>query len=274
MSRLLLIALAATLAACEPSASGLDPDDAVEAADTALADQDTDRALDLLAEAADAGHLGAMRRLADAYERGHIQAPRQRGTRASHLAVTASPEQAALARSRYADTLAARTEAGDPEALLAAALDLTGTLTRTDSTWAAEMTPAERDSLAGLHSRLDAMDVDRMPLGSVAVALGDTAAARRHLDEAVAAAEPNACLYGIMFSRDPPDLVTACGLAAHYDALAACPEEGLVEETAEGHLRSVRTGVPDAVALADSLRSLGVFDRHPRLGALFAEAES
>ncbi|MEM1118562.1 MAG: hypothetical protein AAGJ11_18795 [Bacteroidota bacterium] len=273
MPRLLLLALATTLAACGPSASGLDPQAAVEAADTAIAAHDADRALALLTEAAGAGHLEAMRRVAEAHERGYIRTPYEQGETSANLAVTTWPGRAAVARYRYASALASRAEAGEPGALLVAALELKGSLTRRNGTWEADMTPVERDSLAALHARLDAMDVDRLPLWSIAVALADTAAARRHLDEAVEAAEPRACDIRTWFgSSVGRDLSTARGLASYYDALASCPKEGLVEDALAPLAENVRAGIPEAVALADSLRDLGVFDRHAGAGALFEES--
>lgn len=273
MPRALVLA-AALLAACGPSASGLDPAAAVEAADEALLDRDADRALALLTEAADAGDLGARRRVVEAYERGYMRTPYERGRTSTNLAVTTWPGRAAFARRAYERALADHAEAGDPDALLAVAFALTGPLIQRDGTWESEMDAADRDSVVALHARLDASDVPRLALSSLARALGDEDAALRHLDEAVAAGEPNACYYRFWFGGDRPAIHNAEGTAAYYDAMAACSDPGFLTEAVGPLFDNAAAGMPEAVVFVDSLRAEGVFERHPRLEALLAEASA
>ncbi|MEM7786348.1 MAG: hypothetical protein AAF594_01340 [Bacteroidota bacterium] len=269
MSRLLLLALAATLAACGPPASGLDPDDVLKAANTAIAAHDTDRALDLLAEAADQGHLGALGVLAEAYERGYLRAPD------TNLPIWSCPGQATLASRRYQDALRAGAHRGEATALHRVAREMLAR--RWDGQTWQDPSAADRDSAEAIYRQLDGTQTPSLELSGLARALGRDAEAARIL-EAAAAHDVGACIIHTI-KTVPRVMAGSAALsqqvaseASYLDAMASCdalaraqgdplPGARRVTDLAE----SAASGDARAADLLDGLRAEGVFDRHPHL---------
>jgi hypothetical protein len=99
---LCLAAALAALVAGSATRSGLPPEEAFAEAQVAISEGDADRALDLLGEAADAEHLGALRQLARAYEAGHLtQVGTSRTPGRARLAIRTWPGQATRAKNAY-----------------------------------------------------------------------------------------------------------------------------------------------------------------------------
>ena len=275
--RPLVLAAALALAACGPSPSGLSPEAAYEAHHDALLDGDAVGALALLKEAAEADHLGALETLADARERGYMRAPfdarRKAGT---NVAVYSLPGQAEAARERFEAVRDAQARAGDPEAMRSAAFHVLGSDTFIDGRLAADATPAQLDSAAVLYERLLSTDLPRVQLALLAKALGRDDAYDRHVDEAAAAGEPQGCTCKLYMTDDRPDFSGSAGLALLIDRAMACAPEGPGVEIAARPVRTLldETGRGNAAARVtlDTLRRLGVFERHPRLAALVGEA--
>lgn len=235
---------------------------------------DAEAAYALLDEAADAGHLGALREQIEVHERGYLDPPGTSGD-ARRLPVTAFPWHAWGLHRAYNRALRDSAAAGSPTALLHVAHRLAGDLITTpDGAMETEMDPADRDSVAALVRRLDPTDVPRFQLALLSWHLGEEDAARAYLDAAVAAAEPNACSFRLMLTDGYATGPDVAGYAAFLDRAEACPLPPGGEGVADGGLRRLAAerdlGNPASVALLDSLRATGVFERHPRLETLVA----
>ena len=274
MTRLVLAALAVFVAGCGPAPSGLSPADTSEAVDHAVRRGDTDRAVALLRASADAGDYHAYGRLADAYGRGYFTARDAVGAPERNVAFRTWPWQAALARRAYVRGRDRAARAGDPVALLDVATSygdarqiVGGQLVASD------LTPAQRDSAEAIYALLVDTDVPRLRLALLAKDLGRDDAYRQHVGEAVAAREPNACAFQIWFSDAAPrvSLRHTAGLAAYLDRVRACAPEAPPPAEAVQQMEALREqvvlGNPAAAVALDSLRQLGVFERHPRLAA-------
>ncbi|MEM0962249.1 MAG: hypothetical protein AAGK21_06920, partial [Bacteroidota bacterium] len=108
-------------------------------------------------------------------------------------------------------------------------------------------------------------------LAWIAKGLGDDDAFARHIDEGVAAGEPQACTFQLWFTSDGPDLSSTQGYVDYYDRVIACdPGEGFhhVADSISNLVEEIGRGNEAAVVAVDSLRLLGVFDRHPQLAPL------
>lgn len=279
MTRFLVFVFALTvagaIAACRPAPTDLSPDALRTSYRSALLNGDRDRALDLLDAGAEAGHLFALAKLADAHAKGYLSVPWDAERKAPGvLPIRSLPGQAALAQRRYERALERGARNGEPQALLAIALDLVGPLYVTDGEMSSRIAPADRDSAEALYRRLVETDVLRMPLAHVAQALGDERGHVRLLAEAAEAGEPNACFSLIWFGGDRPDLSSMRGRAEYIDRMIACAPEGEGFEEAATSVRTLASeldrGNEAAGAALDSLRQLGVFERHPRLTAIAA----
>ncbi|WP_412068128.1 hypothetical protein [Rubrivirga sp. IMCC43871] len=278
MSRVLL--LAALLAGCSsPSAPRhLSTGHSVEGYAQAVEAGDTETALALLRDAADAGDLVALATLSQAYDRGYLSAGMVDGA-STHLAIWTLPWTAPLVQRRFDRELRQRAESGDPEALFMAADALLNRVF-VDGEWTHP--PADLDSARAIYHRLDARvdDDQRLRLAFLARRLDDDDAYHAHLDAAADAGDPQACVFRFWAgSRDTPP-GAAVTVADEIDATEACRARALASGFAESaplfdyggrvvaSLREqAQTGNPAATATLDSLRTLGVFHRHARLDA-------
>ena len=273
MTRLAFFLALALLAACAPRPSGLSPDAAFRASLQATERGDVPQALALLREAADAGHLDALALRAQATRRGYLRTGYGQGYRkgvlpANHafLVLPGEPEEAERA---YRRALHAAAASDDPDALFTAAFALTESQW-TGSEWTVSATA--RDSARTIYRRLVAAGADPGRLAALAWTLDDHAAHRRHLDDAVQAGDGQACWRRLWTEKRP--LATAAGFADFVDDAEACPPPPPGPDPVADDVRALaghaRSGNAAAVALLDSVRQSGVFERHPRL----AEAAS
>lgn len=268
MIRLLLLALAVVLTAC--SIPNRAPDAAYADYLAAVESRDADAAYAHLDAAADAGHLSAMAEQIEAHRRGYVAPP---GVDAPNLPVRTPLWRLGRLERRFARALRDSAAAGSPTALLFVSEQITGRLTIVAGEMQTDLAPADRDTVTALYRRLVGSDVARMALANVAWHLGDDDAARRHLDEAVAAAEPGACAFRLwIVSDERPDLGTPAGFADYVDRVGACPRPVGGPDPAADDVRALvaeADGGNDAArAFLADLHQTGVFDRHPRLDAL------
>lgn len=279
---ILLAVAVASAAGCGPAPSGLSPDDAYDAAYEAAADGDARRALALLGEAADAGHLDALAERAGAYEQGYLNVGYGPTV---NLALVVWPGQAARARADLDHALAAGLAAGDDATIFHLAKGLAGDAQYAEITGDTARATAARDSAVVLYRRLGP---DAKPLGRVLLAeqlaLPD---ARRVLDAAAETDGPS-CHYRAladgMFSTDAPgEELTALFLsvaynAAYIDEAERCDTLDPTSPDAHRAAAGVRFMADNARrdaryrTLLDGLRADGVFERHPRLAAALADA--
>lgn len=283
MHRLALLAIVpavalATLVLGRLQATDRSPQAAYEAAEAALTAGDADRAWDLYNEAADGGHLAALATVVEGREQGYLIVRDAGGRRAGHAAVLSLPGQALLARRAFERTLADSARSGRPEVLLLLAQTLRGSMTIINGEFDPDWTTEDRDSVAAIYQRIQDADLPQFQLALLAKALGDDDAYRQHLDRAAAAGEPHACTFKLFFTGEKHDRSTAADLARYIDAAdAACQPGGKPDpaaDTVRKLAEQIRYGNDEAAALLDSLRAEGVFERHPRLAALVADAEA
>ena len=274
---LLLIAF---LVGCRPTTTqGAYP----SAYEAALLDRDGDLATALLKSAASSGDTGAFRTVADAAATGFLVSPRvgsylyTGGLAAepdSQLTFRLLPGEGALIAYRYRRSLDKAAASGEPDALLAVAETLLGAQARVASGQLRSLdplAPAELDSARHIYDRLTGADVPRVRLAWIARGLGDEGAFARHIAEGIEADEPLACQFHVWHTGVPPDLSSTQGYADFYDRVLGCdPDEGyayVADSIAYLAGESERGNEAAAVAV-DSLRQLGVFERHPQLAAL------
>ena len=269
----LLAALAVALAGCGTAPSGLSPDDAFQSAMAAVDSGDVRRALRLLDEAADAGHLDALAVRAGAYRRGYLQTDYgrgyQRGVLPSNLPFFVLPGQAGAAGRAYQDALAAGAARHDADAMFRLAHELA------QPQWinSERIPPADLDSARAIYDRLNAQSADPFRLAMLALSLHDTDERNRQLDVATEAGDGRACWW-TLWTGPRRNLATAAGFSDYVDDAEACPLDLQADDPVADDLRAlagqVRAGNDAASALLDSLRAEGVFRRHPRLAALVA----
>ena len=280
MTRLVTaVALAAAVAGCGGPPSGLSPDDAFGAAMVAVDSGDAVRALALLDEAADAGHLQALAVRAEAYGRGYLRTDYgrgyQRGVLPANVRFVVWPGQAARTARAYHDALRAGVDRGDADATLQLAHELAEPK-YIDGRWVKP--PADRDSARALYRRLRAAGADPYRLAMLAYALDDTAERDRQLAAAADAGNGEACWLRLWWTGGPRDLATAAGFSAFVDDAEAGPPEMRGEDPVARDLRALtdqaRSGNAAAVALLDSLDAGGLFERHPRLAAVVAARQA
>ncbi|MEL6614730.1 MAG: hypothetical protein AAFQ43_03280 [Bacteroidota bacterium] len=259
MDRLLpLLALSGLLAACTPSMA---PEAAIEAAEAAEASGDARKALRYYRAAAEAGDLGALRTVATAYDRGYLRT--SGGFPVTNLPVFVWPGQDGRWRDRYETERDRRALSGDPSAWMQVADDLT--------VWNRDETQADRDSARAIRQRLvDEGEPFALVRAGLETVHNDRDAGLALLRRADAAGHPQACHLLILFERGDSALVTAKQWAEEIDRLAQCPvldpEKPSRGETVIRNLRdAVDRGDAEAQVHLDSLRTLGVFERHPRL---------
>ena len=274
MPRLGLLLAALALAACGPSTPDLTADQAWDGYRAAVEAGDGDRAVKVLEAAAEAGDWGAMGQLAAIYERGYVRTPYEgQGTTQQNLPVSASRRKAEFARARFEAARDRAAAEGDPGALYQTA----DAIVQRDRPGGTEVgnteplrDPAAHDSAAAIYRQLVDSDLPRLSLAMLASALGDSAAYRRHIDEAVEAGEPRACSFKLWFSGRPkPDLSTLRGRADYYDHVLDCDSSDEARDHVAGDVRAlheqIALGNAASVVALDSLRRLGLFERHPWL---------
>jgi len=268
MRTLLFVAAAsATLLAC--GRSGLPPGDAFQAHYKALADGDTHRALALLEDAAESGHLDALATLAEARHRGYLRSPSE--SAATFIPIVTFPWQAPLAARRLDRALRAGVEAGNETARFFAAEHLLDKRF-VDGEWVSS--EADRDSARALYRSLADDGADPFRLAFLAQRLQDKDAYFHYLNAAAESGNPSACslLFWPKTRSHKPD---ADALAERIDEVEACrqrvPEADRDQPSFDFAANTVRALVAAGTEMApvvDSLRALGVFERHPRLAAL------
>ena len=276
MTRVLVLVLATSvlgLAGACSQASGLAPEDAYAAAGDAIRAGEAEQAVSLLDEAARAGHLGALRSLAHAYDTGGLSVGLHGPS--DVLVIARSDRRAHRYRTAYDLALADSVRAGRPDALLHAAVEMLGVrmvVTRREDLpaeiraryWDA----VDLDSVRALYGRIDGAALNGpgvLLLAQLGQALGDTTAAMRLYDRAVADGDPGACIYKVQAEHGAPDLFSAAGLAAHADQMAACAEHWPQPGYLDGVRRSARNGAARSAEVLDSLETLGLFRRYPHL---------
>ncbi len=267
------------LAGCGPAPSGLSPSDAFQASLDAVGQGDVPQALVLLDEAADAGHLGALEYRARSYKMGSLRADYHDGWQPGQISgahpFLVLPGQAEAAEAEYQSALRSAADDGDPDAMLSLALEL-GQRRWIAGEWVT--LPSGIDSARVLYDRLVSADAPPRDLAALAHVLDRDRDRQSHLARAAQAGDPVACLHRAYDEHGFP--FSARGLAPAIDALEACRDlaEGKPTPVAFDHndkrlgelAEQVRGGNPDARVILDSLRQLGVFERHPRLAAVVA----
>ena len=268
LSRLfLLAALAVVFAGCSSPVS--DPDAAREAAREAAANGEAREAIRHYKSAAEAGDLYALSTLATIYERGHV-----RGEPGPYTAIFTLPGQGARWRARYERERDARARSGENEALLVVAQDLCGAFSRNDC----EAQPALADSARAIRERLadDGYAPALFMLAFHHRQRGEDAAFDSLLARAEAVGEPEvrarACFFRVFMGEGGTDQTSAARTARHIDRTERChamhPDGENRNVRLVGNLRdAARRGNANASAHLDSLRTLGVFERHPHLGS-------
>ncbi len=276
MTRFLLAALAALVAGCGAAPSGLSPDDAFQSAMTAADSGDVRRALALLDEAAEAGHVEALAVRARAYGRGYLRTDygrgHQRGVIPSNLSLLVLPGQARAAEDDYQQALAEGARAGDEDVLFRLADKL---LDRqfAEGVWR----EGDQDSARAVYRRLSAQGAAPLRLAFLAKRLDDDPAYDAHLDAAAAAGDPHACLFQMYRSHGQAEMFSARRVAASIDHVESCRAASpaardskrlaYADSTLSSLANQARRGNAEAHVVLDSLRTLGVFERHPRLAA-------
>lgn len=276
----LSILLLLSLSACRPDPSALSPDDAVRAHIDALRQGDAAHALALLTDAADAGHLEALRVLADARQQGYLRVPYDPATKsATLLPIRTTRWKTGRALRRYERALEDAARAGRAEALFHVA----DRLLEPRRIHGAHVTVnTDLDSARAIYRTLADRGADPLRLAFLADRLGDEAGHLAHLDTAAEEGDPNACVFRYWARRDRGDRFTAAGVARQIDALETCRDRAIeADRTVEMFTSGERVvgdlaeqagrGNAEAMAVLDSLRADGVFERHPRL-APHAEA--
>lgn len=267
-----LILLGLGLAACHSPAPGLSAETLRQRADSLALAGAPGVALRYLEAAADQGDLEAFARLAAAHDRGYLRIPTDpnspHGTQ--HVAIWSFPWQAGRWRSAYEQARDEQAREGDHTALLRLADDLA-----VPSLWLRRPDALpDPDSARAIRQRLiregsgPAMVHEALRLHSN----GDRDGADALLVRAAEAGQPQACELRVAFRTQPGlpsrDDASAQAAATLIDALEACPsrrsESGGTRIVA-GLKRGQRSGATQAGAQLDSLRALGVFERHPHL---------
>lgn len=229
----------------------------------ALAAGDADRALALLEAQAETGDLQALAQLADARSRGYLIA--SPGTPAVHLPIETWPWEGPLATRRFERALADSVALGSESALfLLADRHLDRPRPQSPNVEAAR---AIYDRLVGEGAR-------PVGLAYLAQRLGDEDAFLRHLADGAAAGDAQACTLHFWQTRAEYDVHSARGMAERIDRIGACqaldpvaeqPTEAYGRYEIEPLVAQHALGNAAAAVTLDSLRALGVFERHPHL---------
>ncbi len=270
--RFLLLLLPLALAACSDPSPVLAEREFLAAYDEARASGDAERAVDIVRVRAKAGDVGAMQHLAGVYQSGMVRTPDRPWKLGEPMRVRAWPGQARLWRARYERERDQKAREGDPDALFALAQDLIFPDPSAEAH--AAVTQADRDSSHAIRQRLIAAG-HATALFSEAMnhTRGDVPRRDSLLGAATAAGSFDACTWRAHFSTQGGH--SAQRIAVRVDEAEACRPllDGRDGHTlAESELHSLRqaaaSGTPQAAAIVDSLRTLGVFERHPHLAQI------
>ena len=265
-----------SLTACAP-APETDPEQAYARAEQAIRDHDAEAALALLADAARQDHVPSLKLLLDGYDRGFWVPDEWNGTQPVRLPVDARPGQHAMTVLRLRRAVSRGARAGNPDALLEVAHTrlLKYALSRDDGDPHASV-QVLLDSARVAYRRADDAGADGLRLAMLARTLGDDPSYRRHLAAAAADGDPTACMLQVWFHEDDPQTTTShmAGVARYFDRIDACAPDRPLPAEALRPLRDLRAqldlGNPAASVALDSLRQLGVFERHPEGAAVVA----
>ena len=280
MPRLGLLLVALAFAACQSSPPpALSHEQIRDELQAAMEDGDGDRAIEVLETAAEAGEWGAYGRLAEAYSRGYIQTFVDGSVQPLMVQVPLSPRMAEMARLRHEAGRERAMEEGDPYALFQFATHILYPSLPMGALVSGGDPPSQsaRDSAAVIYRRIADSDLPRLVVARLAKAVGDSVGHVRHIDEAIAAGERGACTHKLWLSSGPrPNLSTLQGRAAYYDDLLDCDSGDEAREHISRDIRAlheqIALGNPESVVALDSLRHLGLFERHPWLNDLSADA--
>lgn len=272
MSRIILalLLISGFAAGCGDRFDHLEPEEAVQQAQEALETGDVRLTLGLLKSAADRGHLLALEYLADAYDRGYLHHQDTDRPATQNLTFRKWPWEAAHWHRAFATELESRVAAGDAEALIMHAIRLRARTFR-GGDWHDPAASALEESNTILRDLAASGNATAMiQLGFYSEA-GDRHAWFRRAEEA---GDPNGCWFQFLFIDSGAHVVTAAEFADAIDRSEEChamdPNHRF--DFAGDKLGSLRAqmeqGNEHASTHLDSLRALGVFDRHPRLREL------
>lgn len=267
-----LILLSLALAACHSPAPGLSAETLRQRADSLALAGDAGGALRYLEAAADEGDLEAFAQLAAAHDQGYLRIRTEAGSPSGTqlVAIWSFPWQAERWRTAYEQARDEQAREGDHDALLRLADDLA-----VPSLWLRRPDALpDPDSARAIRQRLI-----REGNGSAMIAEafrrlhdGDREAADALLVRAEASGHPQACELRVAFRTvpglPPQEDISAQATATLIDALEACHSHRSESRGARiiaGLRRGQRAGATQAGAQLDSLRALGVFERHPHL---------
>ena len=270
--RFLFLLLPLALGACADPTPPLPDSEFLAAYDAALASGDAEAAVAVVKAQAEAGDVGALGQMAAIYRDGYVRDLDTSGE-SKQATLVVWPWQEGLWRRRYIRERDRQAREGDADALFYAAQDLqkpwihpTGDVT--------DPTHAELDSAHTILSRLAAggHPLALFSLGADARMEGDPAA-----DSLLAAAEAAgsfaACVWRA--SSMQGDALTSHGLADQIDRGESCralTTRSSASIPSESVIRGLRAGMadgsPEARMHLDSLRALGVFERHPHLARI------
>ena len=271
--RFLLLILPLALAACSSPGADLTPEATFALANSAAARGETKEALALYKDAAKRGDLDALSTVSRAMRQGYIRAPEPENTRqgeimAHHLPIFVLPGQAGLWRDRYETEKAGKAAAGDPYARYLVAQDL--------RIWKRDATPAERDSARAI---MDGLVAEHFGPAVIPATMrlyreGDVQTA----DSMLALVKPpyhaSACAFGVTWrgmtpAGQTPD-ISAEATARVIDAYEACPDlpDGYEKRSQTIVQNLMRSERERDIAHLDSVRALGVFQRHPHLAQI------
>ncbi|MEM6327746.1 MAG: hypothetical protein AAF791_11570 [Bacteroidota bacterium] len=265
-----LALLVFSLTACSDPGVGLSADAAYRAADEAADAGEARRALALYESAADRGHLDAMEALANAHRDGYVRST----TGGPFTALFPLPWEGDHAARHWQDRLDRAETEGIRTEDAAVMYRVANRLRRSD-------VPAERDSADALVATLlERDDPHTQLMHALRIRMDAPTKSDSLLARAEAGGSYAACTlrltYSWVDSGAPPPDASAARAARHIDQAEACPpvpasapdDYQTVAERLVSSLRETATeGDTRAVAQLDSLRLLGVFERHPHLDA-------
>lgn len=254
------------LVGCAATPTGLDLDIAYERAQQAIRAGDGETAHALLAEAAGHDHLPSLAALLMAYaDHGFAVPGAWTGTEQVTLPVRVEPARQAVTGFRFVRAISRGVRRGDPMALRYHAMDL-----------AAGGSAEDRAEAERIYRHLLTTDLPARELFALSLRFDAIADQPRLARLAAAEGDPLACTFQVWLQEDDPQTTWShtAGVARYLDRVGACAPDRPIPAEAVSILRDLQaqlaSGAPAAAVAMDSLRTLGVFDRHPELAALVA----
>jgi TPR repeat protein len=275
---LTLIIATTILAGCGDRHAHIEPVDAILEAQDAFEDGEIGTGLRLLKSAGRRGDIHALAYLADAYESGYVRVSTPdrsdiRGEGETNVAFWTWPWEAGRWRRAHEAELERGVAAGEPLALLAR-VRMLEQRRFVDRRW---REPSEEDLVEArsiLVGLAEQGSVDAMVHLGVSTPGMDREEGLRWLSRAEAAGHPQACWFRLWFYEGDPRFATAAELVVSIDRAEVChamdrdQTYDFAAETVSTLGREGARANEAAVTSLDSLRILGVFDRHPRLSSL------